>query len=81
MNVTINQLYHEFKKRDSFSMTKDQFLLWLMRSYVDRKCGRWLVFQWEEIYRHGIHRNRFCLPTEKLLAHFRQYTTRLEKKK
>jgi len=52
-----------------------------MRSYVDRKCGRWLVFQWEEIYRHGIHRNRFCLPTEKLLAHFRQYTTRLEKKK
>ena len=81
MNVTFAQLYREFKKREGFAMTKDQFLLLLMRSYVDRKCGRGMTFRWDEIYRQGIHRNRFYLPTEKLLAFFRQYTTNLEKKK
>ena len=74
MNVTFTQLYKEFKKSPTFDMTKDQFLLLMMRKVVDGNYGRWQSFRF-------IPRGRRYLHVDALLAHFRQYTTRLEKKK
>ena len=76
MNVTFNKLYREFKKRPNFDMTKDQFLLWLMRKVVDGRYGRWQVFLFA-----GHPYKRCFLHVDKLLQYFRQYTTMLEKKR
>ena len=76
MNVTLTQLYREFKKSPTFDMTKDQFLLFMMRKVVYGSYGRWQVFLFPaKPYK------RCFLHIDALLAHFRQYTTRLEKKK
>jgi hypothetical protein len=83
MNVTFNQLYREFKKCLTFSMTKDQFLLWLMRRQVDNPA-RWYVFKFDEgghKYPNGWPKIRCYLHTEVLLKYFRWYTKRLERKR
>lgn len=74
MNVTVNQLYREMKKQDSFSMTKDQFLLYLMRKVVDREYGRWQTFRFNRSDHYYLH-------IDTLLKYFRWYTKRLERKR
>ena len=74
MNVTFNRFYREYKKSPTFDMTKDQFLLLMIRKVVDGNYGRWQVLRFYPGVRCYLH-------IDTLLAYFRQYTTRLERKK
>ena len=81
MNVTFAQLYREFKKCPTFSMTKDQFLLWLMRKVVDGTHGRWQSFTFDTAGTPPSRYKRCYLHVDTLMQYYRQYTTNLEKKK
>ena len=81
MNVTFNKLYREYKKSPTFDMTKDQLLLWLMRKVVDGRYGRWQAFTFDTAGAPPSRWKRCYLHVDTLLQYFRQYTTKLGKKR